>query len=138
MKFLSLKGKPKGINISKYQIDWNGESLSNFQFSIKQFLYPFWCGQVVLEECPLAGTKLRFDFLNITRSIAVEANGNQHNQYNKFFHGKSRAKYLLQIKRDLIKQKWCDINKILLIEIFPDDVDNLCPEWFEEKYKITL
>ena len=138
MKFLTLYGKEKAINPSKYIIDWDGHSLSNFQFSVKQFFYPYWRGQIILEECPLVGTKLRLDFLNITRNIAVEANGVQHNEYNKFFHGSSRAKYLAQIKRDVIKRKWCDKNKILLIEIDPEDIDDLCPEWFKEKYDICL
>lgn len=138
MKYKTLTGKLKGINISKYVIDWNGDSLSNFQFSVKQFLYPYWMGQVILEEMPLAGTKLRFDFFNVTRNIGIECQSKLHTEYTPFFHGNSRSKYLLQIKRDLVKEKWCEINNIKLIEIFPEDVDDLCPEWFEKKYNITL
>lgn len=138
MKFKTLNDKERNINISKYIIDWDAKSASNFQFAVKQFLYKYWMAHCVCEEFLLVGTKLRLDFFNITRNIAVEANGIQHNEFNKFFHGNSRAKYLAQIKRDVIKQKWCDKNKILLVEINPDNIDDLCPEWFMEKYDVSL
>ena len=138
MKFKTLSGKERGINIHNYIIDWDNKSASNFQFNVKQFLKPYWQFQVVCEEFVLCGTRLRFDFFNITRNIVVEADGCAHTNFNRHFHNNSRANYLAQIKRDLLKEKWCDINKILMVHIYPDDVDDLCSEWFEEKYQISL
>ena len=138
MKFKTLNNKERTINPAKYVIDWTGKSLSNYQFQVKQFLYKYWMAHIVLEEFPLVGTRLRFDFFNITRSIAIEFQGQQHQNYIAHFCNNSRAKYLAQIKRDLLKQKWCDINNVLLIEIYPEDIDDLCPEWFKEKYDICL
>ena len=138
MKFKTLNGKERGINIHNYIIDWDNKSASNFQFNVKQFLKPYWVSQIVCEEFLIPGSKLRIDFLNITRSIAIESSGGQHFAFNAHFHNNSRSKYLSQIKRDVDKQKWCDKNNILLIEIRQEELDDLCPEWFEEKYQISL
>ena len=138
MKFKTLNGKERGINIHNYIIDWDGDSLSKSQFKVKQFLKHYWIGHIVLEELTLVGTRLRFDFFNVTRSIAIEYQGQQHQNYIPYFCNNSRSKYLDQIKRDVKKQEWCNINNILLIEIYPKDIDALSPEWFEEKYQISL
>ena len=136
MKFCKLNGKTVYKNISKYLIKWDGESKSKLQFSVKQFLKPFWSRCVCYEEMPLAGTKLSLDIVNLTKGIAVEVHGDQHKDYVKYFHG-NREGFVRQIERDVRTGEWCQMNNLLLVEIYTDDFP-LKTEWFKEYYDITL
>src|ERR1700744_3955336 len=100
MKFITLYGKEKFINIERNRINWSDKSLSKFQKSVKDFLFPFWKNSIIYEEMPVLGTKLRIDFYNANKRIAIECNGEQHNKYNKFFHNGNRENYLNQLIRD--------------------------------------
>ena len=135
MRFKALTGKEKFLNIEANRIDWDKPSLSKFQFNIKQFLKQYWKGMIVYEEMPLLGTRLRLDFYNANKKIAVECNGKQHGSYNKFFHGGNTDKYLSQIQRDDKKYRWCELNNIILVEIEPND--ELSPRLFE-KFGVEL
>jgi hypothetical protein len=129
MKFKTLSGSVAELrNARKYLIKWDGESKSKFQFSVKDFLYPYWRSDIVFEEFKLVGTRLSFDFYNASKKIAIEVQGAQHTKYVKFFHG-NRMKYLEQLKRDDKKFRFCEINNINLVEIYPSD--KICVELFE-------
>lgn len=133
MKFKNLKGKDVKINISKYKIDWDAPERSKFQFRVKKFLEPYWKSHVVLSEFRIVSTLMTFDLYNMTTKVAVEIQGAQHQSFNKFFHNNSKANYLEQLKRDQLKIQFCEMNKITLIEIFPEDEENLSKAWFEER-----
>jgi hypothetical protein len=121
MKFKTLSGSSADLkNAKKYLINWNKPSRSKFQFSVKQFLKPYWQYDIVFEEFKLVGTRLSFDFYNANKKIAIEVQGGQHTKFVKFFHG-NRFKYLEQLKRDDKKFRFCEINNIKLIEIYPED-----------------
>ena len=75
----------------------------------------------MFEEMPMAGSRMTFDFYNATQNIAIEVQGQQHIKYTPYFHGKAKSNFLGQIRRDTEKQKYCEINKIKLIEIYPKD-----------------
>ncbi len=79
-----------------------------------------WYGDIVFEELPVVGTRLTLDFYNANQKIAIEVQGAQHSKYVKHFHD-HRVNFLRQLKRDEMKQQFCDLNSILLIEIYPDD-----------------
>ncbi len=132
MQFITLTGKRKSVSVQPYLIDWEDDSLSKFQFSVKQFLHHYWQHHVVCEEFPVAGTRMRIDFYNVTRRIAIECDGEQHNQYNKHFHRGSFSVFQKQLDRDDKKKTWCEKNDIELIRIYEDDVPNLCRELFTE------
>lgn len=138
MKFKKLNGKEANINISKYTIDWDDDSLSKFQWKTKQFFRRYWSSHVVLEELRLVGTRLRLDFLNVTRGIAIECDGGQHMDPNHYYNEGSSAKYLAQVKRDVEKDKWCEANKFKLIRIAENEINQLSEQWIKEKYDITL
>lgn len=122
MKFKTLTGSTVELrNSKKYLIDWVGTSRSKFQFSVKEFLQPYWRTDIVFEELKLVGTRMSFDFYNANKKIAVEVQGQQHTKFVKFFHG-NRSKYLEQLKRDDKKMRFCEVNGITLIEIYPKDV----------------
>ena len=74
--------KPK-----KYLIKWTASSRSKLQYSVKEFIQPYWDIDIVFEEFPIAGTKMSFDFYNSNKNIAIEVQGGQHLKYTPFFHG---------------------------------------------------
>ena len=86
-----------------------------------------WKYDDVYEEFKVTGTQLSLDFYNHTRRIAIEVQGAQHLKFVKHFH-KTRANFLGQIRRDDKKMDFCEINKIELLQIYPDD--KLSEEFF--------
>lgn len=138
MKFKKFGGREADVNITKYLIDWEDDSLSIFQRNIKKFLLPFWRFNVVVEELPLAGLRLRLDFCNLTKRIAVECDGGQHIDPKHYYNNKSPEKWRGQIKRDLKKDEWCILNNIILVRINEHEQSDICKEWFKEKYNINL
>ena len=138
MRLYNVYGKLQSKKVSKYLIDWDKKSKSNIQFETKQFLKVFWQNHIVYEELPVYGTKLKVDFINATKKIAIEVNGVQHSQFNKFFHNNSRAKYLESIKRDVKKREWLELNNFKIVEIEQNEVKDLSKEWFKKEFDIIL
>ena len=138
MRLLNIHGKLVNKSVSKYLIDWGGRSRSNIQFQTKQFLRLYWGSHIVYEEFPVYGSLMKVDILNATKKIAVEVNGAQHGEFNKFFHANSRAKYLNSIKRDYKKAEWLEKNGYVLIEIEQDEVKDLSKDFFLKKFNIVL
>ena len=120
MLFKTLTGSQKRVmRPKKYLIDWEAKSKSNIQFNAKQFLKEYWSNHVVFEEFPVAGTRLRFDFYNANKNVAIEINGQQHVKFVPFFH-KRRSNFVSQIRRDQQKIDFCELNSIKLIEIYSE------------------
>ena len=122
MRLYNIYGQLQKKNVTPYLIKWDAKSRSKIQATVKKFLKPFWKAQMVYEEFPVYGTKLKVDILNATKKLAIEVNGKQHNSFNKFFHSNSRANYLKSIKRDHKKLKWLEKNGGNLIEMEEKDV----------------
>lgn len=122
MKFVKLSGYTENKDVTKYLIKWKSKSRSLFQREVKFFLEPFWKNQVVYEEFPVIGTKMTLDFVNLSARIAIEVQGVQHLQYNKFFHGEHQSNWYNQLQRDVDKKRWCELNNLRLIEIYPKDL----------------
>jgi hypothetical protein len=133
MQLLSLDGRDCRIRkLHTYVIDWDGKSRSKFQFGVKQFLKKYWGGDIVFEEFPVPGTRLTVDLFNSSKRIVVEVQGGQHSEYTPHFHGKDhRLKFLQQLRRDGDKMKFCEINKLAFVEIYPDD--ELSEELFKKQ-----
>lgn len=136
MRFKTITGRLKDVNINKLLIDWEGDFGSLFEAEVADWIYPYWRHDVVVAQLPVAGSKRSIDFFNVSRRIAIEVQGRQHNKYVPFLSG-SRNGYLAQIKRDLMKQDWCDINDIKLVEILPEDMP-LTKSFFKDRYDIDL
>ena len=126
------------VNINKYRIDWNSKSASSLQKEVKDFLRPFWIGQIVCEEMTIPGSRMRCDFVNFNKKIVIEMSPGQHREYNKFFHKGSRLNYLNQLKRDLMKELWAIANGFKFVDIYEEDLPYLSREWFEKNYGINL
>ena len=138
MRLYNINGKLQNKSVSKYLIKWNKKSRSKVQFRTKKFLEPFWKAQIVYKEFPVYGTRMTVDILNATKKLAIEVQGRQHSEFNKFFHGNSRLKYLEGIKRDIKKAEWLEKNGFILLEIEEDEVDLLSIKFFMDKFSTIL
>ena len=138
MRLYNIYGKLQSKNVSKYLVDWDSKSRSKLQFKTKQFLKTIWDGQIVYEEFPVFGSKMKVDFLNATKKIAIEVNGPQHSNFNKFFHNNSRMNYLESLKRDHQKSLWLEQNNFTLIELEKKEVDNITRQLIYEKFNVKI
>ena len=138
MRLYNIHGKLVSKNVSKYLIKWDGKSRSNIQFKTKQFLKKHWSNQIVYEEFPVYGTRIKLDILNATKKIAIEVQARQHTSFNKFFHGNSRLKYLESIKRDFQKREWLKKNGFQVVEIEEDEVKKLSVSFFLKFFNINV
>jgi len=138
MRLFNIRGKLIYKNVNSKRIKWSKKSRSKAQFKTKQFLKEFWENQIVYEEFPVYGSRMSVDFLNATKRIAVEVQGDQHFKFNKFFHKNSRSKYLEAIKRDVEKQKWIEKNNFQFLEIRTDEIHLLTVKYIKSKFNIDL
>lgn len=126
------------VNTAPYKIKWDGKCRSKIQFAVKQFFKPFWHRHICFEELNIPGSRLKIDLLNCTLKIAVETNGNQHSEFNRFFHDNSRVNYLKSIGRDYQKLEWLEKNGYQLIEITEQEAKSLSVEFFKDKFNLNL
>lgn len=137
MKQITVYGRIKDVHTTPYIVDWEGSHGSLFSEEVLDFLHKYWKYDVVLAEWPVVGTRMRYDFVNLSKKIIVETDGIQHTKYSEHFHGGSRISYLLQIKRDLLKDKIAELNNFQLIRINPTDLP-LTKEFFKRQFSIEL
>ena len=138
MKFSKLNN-PKvrvNVNVSKYLVDWD-RRVSGPQFTVKQFLKPYWATSVVCEEMVIPGSRNRVDLINLSRKIAVEVSPDSSHSFNQFFH-KDRNTFGRAVGRELSKAKWLEREGFQLVEVFEDDLPLLSVGWFASRYGITL
>tara|TARA_Y100000310_G_scaffold314293_1_gene363524 strand:- start:503 stop:913 length:411 start_codon:yes stop_codon:yes gene_type:complete len=131
MRLYNIQGRLQARKVSKYLIKWNKKSRSKIQFKVKQFLKPYWKNQIVYEEFPVYGSRMTVDIVNATKKIAIEVQGRQHKEFNKFFH-KTRGNYLESIKRDYIKREWLEKNDFILIEVEEKEINKLSKTLFKK------
>ena len=138
MKLYNIKGKLVNKSVTKYRINWDASCRSNFQYEVKQFFKKFWYGQICYEEFPVYGTRMKVDLINMTKRIAVEVQGAQHESFNKFFHNNSRANYLKSITRDHDKIVWLENNNFKILEIFETDLASLSKKYIFDKFEVSI
>ena len=131
MRLYNIQGRLQARKVSKYLIKWNKKSRSKIQFKVKQFLKNYWENQIVYEEFPVYGSRMTVDIVNATKRIAIEVQGRQHKEFNKFFH-KTRGNYLESIKRDHLKRQWLEKNNFKLIEIEEEEANKLSKTFFKK------
>ncbi len=138
MKLYDIKGRLVNKSVTKYRINWEADCRSKFQYEVKQFFKTFWYGQICYEEFPVYGTRMKVDLINMTKRIAVESHGAQHESFNKFFHNNSRANYLRSITRDYDKVVWLENNDFKVLEIFEEDLASLSKKYIMEKFEVSI
>jgi hypothetical protein len=87
--------------------------------SLLKTLFPT---QKILEEVPLAGTNLKADFYLPLQNIMIEVQGEQHFNYNPFFHG-SKMGFIKGQQNDDLKKQWCKLNNVRLVELPQNESD---------------
>ena len=138
MKLYNTYGRLVSKNVQKYRIKWEGKCRSHIQFEVKQFFKPYWINHICYEEFPVYGTRMKVDMINMTKRIAVEVQGAQHESFNKFFHSNSRTKYLESIKRDYEKRVWLENNNFKVLEIKEEDLASLSRGYILEKFEVNI
>ena len=137
MKFLNLYGRYVNKNITSYLVDWQLPCKSKAQTNVKKFFKTYWGTHIVCEEFPVIGSRMRCDLLNLTKKIAVETHGQQHDKFVPFFH-KNRTAFKKSFKRDLQKYNWLEANGFKVIEIFDNEIPALSAEWLKEKFDLEI
>ncbi len=117
MKLIDIKGRPCSINVGTSK-DNPEFSRSELQDRVKHCLVEKYPHEIVLEEFTIPASRLKIDFFIPRLRIAIEVDGSQHGKYNAFYHGvRTDNKFSGQVKRDVAKDNWCEINNIKLIRI---------------------
>lgn len=137
MKMLNIYGREINKSITKYLIKWDGKSLSKVQFAAKQFFHHYWKYDIVTEEFRIPSSRFSCDFLNWSKRIACEIDGNFHTRYSKFHHG-NRFGFLKSIKRDSLKDAWLEKSGFKIMRIGEDEVKLLSPKWIKSNFDIDL
>ena len=97
---------------------------SELHLKCRQLLRELYPTRPPLEEVPIPGTQLRFDFVLPQRRICIEVQGEQHSQDNRFFFN-DRLSFGKAQQNDKKKKEWCSLNNLLLIELlFDEDIDD--------------
>lgn len=121
MKLIGLDNKVRSLNLTPYLNNSVVTNKSQYHLKARQLLQELFPANPIYEEVPLPGTTksgkmLCADFFLPTQSMIVEVHGEQHYTDNSFFYA-SRMEFLQAKKRDSNKQEWCEINKLIYIEL---------------------
>ena len=138
MRLYNIYGKLVNKNVVKYKVDWDKPCRSKIQFNVKSFFKDYWSGHICYEEFPVFGSRLKVDLINFTRKIAVEVQGEQHNEFNKFLHNNSRDKYLESIQRDMKKIQWLEMNEFKVLEVTKEDLPELSRKYIFDTFGVDI
>ena len=124
MKVKGLDGKEHVWTLSSSSL--KDDSRSGLHLKARQLLNELFPYDKIYEDVTLPGSNrqtrnstLYGDFYIPIRSIMIEVQGNQHNEYVKFFH-KTKHNFYKSLQRDKDKAEWCNINGITLIKLNHD------------------
>ncbi len=115
MQIIDLRGRRRSLKIKP--IDWTKKSRSQFQKDCKDLLRIHWDGDVVGEEVAVPGTMMKMDFVNLSKKIILEVDGQAHRKFNKFFHNNNIHNFISSLKRDESKEKFAKLNGFELVRI---------------------
>lgn len=100
-------------------------SRSKIQFQAGQKLKQKFPYDSILEDITIPNSRCSLDFFIPSRKIAIEVQGEQHSNFNSFFHN-TRRDFLDQQSRDEFKENFCILNKIRLIKIYTEkDIETI-------------
>lgn len=131
MKVLGINGKEYVWNLSKYDIKAdNNRKRSKYHLRARVLLKEIYHSYRILEEVKLPGSTathrkgvLYLDFYIPQIKKAFEVHGQQHYEFNPFFH-KSKADFILSRAKDEDKIEWCRINGIDIVILKYLDTDD--------------
>lgn len=138
MRLLNIYGKSVNKNVAKYLVNWDKPCRSKIQLQVKKFFEKYWVNHMCYEEFPVFGSRLKVDLVNMTKKIAVEVQGEQHDSFNKFFHKNKRSNYLSSIIRDQQKYEWLQVNSFKVLEIKKEDMPHLSKTYIKHSFGIDI
>jgi very-short-patch-repair endonuclease len=124
LKVTGINGKEYVWNLTGYNV-FNDDKRKRSKYHVKarNLLKEIYNSYRILEEVKLPGSTelhrksvLYLDFYIPSIKVAIEVHGEQHYEYNPFFH-KSKADFLKSKARDEDKIRWCEINDIRVITL---------------------
>lgn len=119
MKFKTTSGREVRFDVlpERYPVRSRNDSKSAGQFLLGCLIKKIYGSScVILEEFPIPEERLFIDFYLPHHKIAFEYQGEQHDKYNKFFHGTKKG-FQASKGRDKRKKEWLDLNEINLVEV---------------------
>ena len=122
MKVTGINGKEYHWNLTAYNVfDNDGRKRSKYHVRARQLLKEIFNSYRILEEVKLPGSTelhrksvLYLDFFIPSINLAIEIHGQQHYEFNPFFH-KNKADFLKAKARDEDKISWCKLNNIDIV-----------------------
>jgi hypothetical protein len=130
MNVIGLDGNTYSWKITRY--NKKSEFCSSFHLRARLLLVELFPYDKIYEEVVIPGIKnetniksLTADFYIHTPRLMIEVQGEQHYKYVPFFHN-NKLQFLKAKKLDKLKEKWCLINNIRLIELKYNQTDE---EW---------
>ena len=132
MKVVGLNGREYNVDIKKYIVRKDDKKIkSKYHLAARELLQEIFSGYTIVEEMKLPGSRdpakkstLFLDFFIPNLQLGIEVHGQQHYQFCKFFH-KTKAGFLTSIKRDFVKEDWCNLNKIELVVLkYSDSIED--------------
>lgn len=129
MRFTGLDGKEHNISLTKYLVE--GSNKSGPHMLARKLIKQLYGVTPVCEELQIPGTLLRLDFYICHHKIAVEVQGDQHEEFNEHFH-RTRSGFKKALARDSSKDKWCQINNIQLVKLYDGESEE---KWLEQLTK---
>lgn len=118
MKFLNIEGRTISVSLEHAAKSKRPQRASTCQSRVREALKIIFQSVDIYEDFYVDG--LYLDFFIPTAMLAIEVDGSQHEQFNKFFH-KTGAGFSNHIRRDERKKEFCEINDIVLIRIAEKD-----------------
>lgn len=120
MKVKGLDNKIYNLSLSKPDLT---VAKSKLHLQVRDLLYELFLRQLVYEEVYLPGSNgLYLDFLILHYNLAIEAHGEQHFKFNKFFYT-NKMDFNRAQHRDKVKDAWCSLNGFKLVSLhYNEDV----------------
>lgn len=126
VKMFDINNQMVRANVDPRQYPVRGsDSLSSFQQEVGEKLLDKFTLYNILEEWPIPSSRLTLDFFIPQLGFVIEADGEQHRKFSKFFHG-TVDNFLKQKERDKKKDLWCEANGFKMIRVVKaEEVDSI-------------
>ena len=119
MKIKGLDGKIYKWQLGQYVGNQNMNA-SSYHENAREILHEVFPTLQILEEVYIPGERLYLDFYIPLKKLAIEVQGEQHEEYTPFMH-KDKLGFGRAQTRDKRKAEFCRINGITLIYFYPDE-----------------
>jgi hypothetical protein len=123
MKVRDLSGKYHVLNLAKY-VNNRRVNASQLHINAVSFLRLIYPALQILEEVHIPGENLYLDIYIPAMKTAVECQGAQHSEFNKFFHRRNPKNFANARARDERKKEWCDLNNIRIVYFYDGEDEN--------------